>query len=294
MKKMLSNKRTIALFTLPAFLVFTVFFAIPIVATVILSFTDWNGVSLSTIKFINVENFINMFTNDAVFWIGLKNSIILLVLTVCIQVPVALLLALILDRCTKFLNFFKTAYFIPVLFSAAAAGLLWGRVFDVRNGLINKIFAFFDIAPQQWLSNENTVIFALAFPLIWKEIGYYMVILYAAIKSIPKDYFEAALLDGCNTIQSTWYVTIPMCRNSLNTVIVLTAVAALRVYPLIYTMTGGGPFNSSSTLAIQMYTESFLKMNFGYGSALAVVLVIECLITSKIINKLFPQQELQF
>lgn len=294
MNKMLSNKRTIILFTFPALLVFSIFFAIPIVATGVLGFTDWNGVSLSTLKFVNIKNYIKMFTSDPVFWVSLKNSLILLVLTVTIQVPIALLLALILDRCTKFLNFFKTAYFIPVLLSATAAGLLWGRVFDVRNGLINKIFEMFSIAPQQWLSDEKTVIFALAVPLIWKEIGYYLVILYAAIKSIPKDYFEAALLDGCSTIQSTWYITIPMCRNSLNTVVVLTAIAALRVYPLIYTMTGGGPYNSSATLAIQMYSESFLKMNFGYGSAIAVVLVLECLVVSKVINKLFPQQELQF
>ncbi|MFA9380461.1 MAG: carbohydrate ABC transporter permease, partial [Acetanaerobacterium sp.] len=114
------------------------------------------------------------------------------------------------------------------------------------------------------------------------------------VKSIPKDYYEAALIDGCDAFQSSIKITLPLLRNAIKIVVILTAVGVLREYPLIYVMTQGGPFNSSSTPAIQMYIESFLKMQFGYGSSIAVVLVIECLLVSFIINKAFPDADLQY
>lgn len=294
MQKMLGNKKVIFLFLFPGLLLFSVFYLIPIAFTGALSFTDWNGVKLSGIVFSGVGNFKEALTSNA-FWKGIMNTLIILIVQIFIQIPITVALAIALSFCTKGLKFSKTAFFIPYVLSATAVAMLWARVYDVDYGLINRLLNSFGINYQQmWLSDTKTVLGALLLPMVWRSIGYYLIILYAGVKSIPKDYLEAALIDGCNSWQSSIKITVPLLRNTINVVVVLAAVGALREYPLIYVMTSGGPFNASTTPAILMYSESFLKMRFGYGSAVAVLLIMECLLVSTFINKVFPSKELQY
>ncbi|MCG8499340.1 MAG: sugar ABC transporter permease [Firmicutes bacterium] len=295
MERMLSNKKYVLFFMLPGMLFYLVFYLIPILATVQLSFTQWDGISFENLKNIGTRNYFELFTNDPVFWTGIKNTFVILLLQLAVQIPLTTILALVLDSCVKGVKAYKTTFFIPVLFSATAVGLLWSRLYDVDYGLINRIFSSLGTGyMQKWLSSSKTVVLALTAPMIWRSMGYYLLILYAGVKSIPKSYYEAALIDGCSAWQSAMKITLPLMRNAINVVVTLTAVAALREYPLIYVMTNGGPFNSSSTPAIQMYIESFLKMRFGYGSSIAVVLVIECLLISALIHKLFPDKDIQY
>lgn len=293
MQKLLGNKKAIFLFMFPGLFFFAVFFFIPIFASGGLSLTAWNGIG--ALQFIGFQNYVKMFTDDPVFWVGIKNTVIILLFQLGLQIPLTILIVLLLDSITKGVRFFKTAFFVPVVFSATAVGLLWLKVYDVNYGLINRLFSMFGVQySQEWLSSSNSVIFALLAPMIWKSMGYYLIILYAAVKSIPKDYYEAALIDGCGQFQSSLKITVPLMRNAINVVVVLTAISAMREYPIIYVMTAGGPFNSSSTPAIQMFTESFMRMNFGYGSALAMILVLACLLVSFVINKVFPVKDLQY
>jgi raffinose/stachyose/melibiose transport system permease protein len=294
MQTMLGNKKIIFLFLFPGMLIFTVFYLLPIFFTAALSFTDWNGVQLSSISFSGVGNFVEAFTSQ-VFWKGIINTMIILLVQMGVQIPTTVALAIALDHCTKGLRFFKTSFFIPYVLSATAVALLWARVYDVDFGLINGIFSTLHINfRQMWLSKPNTVLGALLLPIVWRSIGYYLIILYAGVKSIPKELTEAAMIDGCSPLQSAIKIKVPLLHNVINVVVILAAVGALREYPLIYVMTGGGPFNASTTPAILMYTESFLKMGFGYGSAVSVLLILECLIVSAVINKLFPSKDLQF
>jgi len=295
MERMLSDKRIIFLFIAPGLLFYAVFYLLPILFTTQLSLTQWDGVSLKTMRLSGIGNFRDLLAADPVFWIGIKNSLVILFVQVAIQVPLSIAFALILDACARGVKLFKTAFFIPVLFSATAVGLLWSRVYDTDNGLINRVLASAGIGFQQnWLSSGRSVLLALTVPMVWRSIGYYLIILFAAVKSIPKDYFEAALIDGCRGFQAAMKITLPLMRNAIVAATSLSAVAALREYPLIYVMTNGGPFNSSSTPAIQMYIESFLKMRFGYGSSIAIVLVAECLVVAWLIRKALPERDIQY
>ena len=294
MQKMLGNKKVIFLFLLPGMLMFTVFYLLPILFTALLSFTNWNGVKLSSISLSGGGNFVEALTSK-VFWKGITNTMFILLVQIGVQIPITVALAIALSYCTKGLRFNKTAFFIPYVLSATAVALLWARVYDIDFGLINGVFKLLHIDfKQTWLSEADTVLGALLLPMVWRSIGYYLIILYAGVKSVPIDYTEAAMIDGCSPLQSAIKITVPLLRNTINVVVVLAAVGALREYPLIYVMTGGGPFNASTTPAILMYTESFLKMRFGYGSAVAVLLILECLIVSTFINKVFPSKDLQY
>lgn len=293
MEKLLSNKKVILLFVLPGFVVFAVMFFLPIIATFALSLTKWEIVK--TPVFIGLENYRRMIFNDPVFLTGLRNIFILLLAVVCIQLPIALILALLVAQCTKGIRILKTTFFIPMVFSATAVGLVWLRIYDPTYGIINRFFDALNIAYQQkWLSNATTAIIAICGPLIWCKIGYYLIIFYAGIKSIPKDYYEAALLDGCTGIHATVKITIPLLSNIISMCVVLGAIGALREYPLIYVMTLGGPFKSTFTPAIEMYVKSFIEMNFGYGSALAASLVIISMITAKLLRMIFPANKIQY
>lgn len=295
MERMLSDKNHILAFIAPGLVFYLLFYVVPILFTFQLSLTQWDGISFSEMGFVGAANYLALLSSDPVFWVGIKNTFFILLVQVGIQVPITIALALILDSCRVGVRLFKTAFFIPVLFSATAVGLLWSRVYDTDYGLINRLFAALGLGfRQKWLSLGDSVIGALTVPMVWRSIGYYLIILYAGVKSIPKDYYEAALIDGCSGFRAATKITLPLMRNAITVVVSLAAVAALREYPLIYVMTNGGPFNSSSTPAIQMYVESFLKMQFGYGSAIAIVLVAECLVVAALIRKIMPDQDLQY
>lgn len=293
MDKMLRDKRMIALFVLPGLVVFSLVFVAPLLSTAVYSLTDWNGVN--AMRFVGLGNYIRMFTDDPIFLTGVRNTLIFLGFSLVGQIPVALVLALLMSRFTAGLKFFKTAFFIPVLLSTAAIALLWQKVYEPNFGIVNQVAKLLGSGwAQEWLSGKNTVVLALAAPIVWQFIGYHMVILYAGIKSIPEQYYEAALLDGADGLKATWLITIPLLRDIIKVSVVLCAVGSLKLFDLIYIMTKGGPHNSSVTVALQMYNEAFLKMSYGYGSAIAIFLVVECLVVAFLLNKVLDSGDMQY
>jgi raffinose/stachyose/melibiose transport system permease protein len=292
MDKLLGNKKIILLFVLPAMLVYLVFYLAPIIATTGLSFTQWDLVQSPI--FAGLTNYAALF-KDSVFKTGLKNIAILVSMVLLVQLPVSLMLALMLAKLTKGVRFIKTSFFIPVVFSATAVGLVWLRMFDSTYGVINDLFRLFGLDYQQmWLSNPKQAIWAITFPMIWCKTGYYLILFYAAIKAIPLDYYQAALIDGCTGVRATFKITIPLLRNNICMCAVLCAIGAIKEYPLIYVMTLGGPFKSTYTPAMEMYTKAFLEFDFGYGCTLAVVLVAFSLFVYKMIHWLIPTQDIQY
>ena len=293
MKKLLSDRKAILLFTIPGLFLFLFVFVFPILMTLGLSFTEWDMVKAPV--FTGIQNYVKLFTEDVNFKTSIKNMIIILGGVLLIQIPVALIIALLLDRITKGSRLLKSAYFVPVLFSATAVGLLWKRVFDYKFGVINAVFKLLGMSYQQlWLSNPEQAIWAVIIPVIWCKLGYYVIIFYAGIKAIPKDYYEASLLDGCNGIRATTRITLPLLHNVINACLVLGAIGALREYHLIFALTAGGPFDSTTTLAMMMYNYAFKYHYVGYASAVAVVLVTVCLVTSFLINKIYPTKDIQY
>ena len=291
MDRMLSKKGYIMLFVVPALLVFLIFVAAQIVATGVYSLTEYNGIS--NMEFVGLKNYIDLFKTDKYFAKALGNSFILAAASVLFQLPISFILALILSKGVKGAEFFRTVYFIPVVISSMVIGQLWMKIFNSQYGLLNTAiralgFSNFDYG---WLSEPSTAFISTVIPSVWQYIGYHMLIFYAGIKSLPADCFEASTIDGANGFQTTFKITIPLLAPVIKTCLIFALTGSLRAFDLIYVMTGGGPNHASEVPATLMYRSLFTRRLYGYGSAQAFFIVIECLILTVVINRIFRNFE---
>lgn len=231
-----------------------------------------------------------MFTEDRYFPLAVKNSLILVVASVFIQLPISLILALVLSRGVKGDGFFRTVYFIPVVISSMVIGQLWLKMFNNDYGVINTVIRYFNPKYEHsWLTQDAFM--TVLIPSIWQYIGYHMIIFYAGIKSISTDYYEAAQIDGASTLQVHMKITLPLLVPVIKTCVIFAITGSLRAFDLVYVMTGGGPNHISEVPATLMYNNLFRKGLYGYGSAQAFFIVIECLIFTFIVNRIFKKAE---
>lgn len=291
MDKMLGRKRYIAVFVLPALLIFLGFTIAPLITSGVYSLFEYDGIG--KMSFIGIQNYIEALTADAYFLGAVKNSWILAAASVFIQLPLALLLALVLAKGVKGEVFFRTIYFVPVVISSMVIGQLWMKIFHSEYGLLNIFLSLFtnEKVEFSWLTNPSTAFLCAVVPSVWQYIGYHMLIFYAGIKSISQDYYEAAKIDGANNIQAAFKITIPLLAPVLKTCMIFALTGSLKAFDLIYVMTGGGPNHVSEVPATLMYTNLFRKGLYGYGSAQAFFIVIECVILSFIIGSMFKKAE---
>lgn len=291
MNKMLGRKRYVAIFVLPALFMFLCFVAAPLVVSGFYSLYEYDGIG--TMNFIGIGNYVEMFTKDRYFPKAFINSWILAGASILIQLPISLALALILARKVKGEKFFRTVYFIPVVISSMVIGQLWMKIFNSQYGLLNILIRALGAKDFEysWLSEPKTAFLSTVVPAVWQYVGYHMLIFYAGIKSISTDYYEAAQIDGATKRQVTFKITLPLLAPVIKTCLVFSLTGALRSFDLIYVMTGGGPNHASEVPATLMYNNLFRRGLYGYGSAQAFFIVIECLIFSLIIGKIFKRAE---
>ncbi|SDJ02931.1 MULTISPECIES: carbohydrate ABC transporter permease [Proteiniclasticum] len=291
MEKMLGKKRHIAVFVLPALLIFVVFSIIPLITSGLYSLFEYDGIG--TMKFIGFDNYIRMFTGDRYFPKAVVNSLILVGASLFIQLPISLGLAMLLSKGVKGEKFFRTIYFLPVVISSMVIGQLWIKIFHSEYGLLNLLISTVtgETFDYSWLSNPRTAFLSTVVPAVWQYIGYHMLIFYAGIKSIPKDYYEAAMIDGATRWQTNLKITIPLLAPVIKTCSIFAITGSLRAFDLIYVMTGGGPNHASDVPATLMYNNLFRRGLYGFGSAQAFFIVIECLAFSYIVTKLFKKAE---
>ena len=288
---MLSKKRYIALFVLPALIIFMTIAVVPLFITGYYSLLEYNGTGAKT--FIGLQNYIELFTKDPYFFKALMNSFILLVGSIFIQIPLGLILAIVLARGVKGEKFFRTIYFLPVVISSMVIGQLWLKIFNSQYGLLNEIIRALGAKDFEfaWLTETGTAFLATVVPAVWQYIGYHMLILYAGVKSISPEYYEAAQIDGATNVQIACKITMPLLMPVIKTCVVFATVGSLRAFDLVYIMTGGGPRHASEVPATLMYSSLFKKGAYGYGSAQAFFIVIECVIVALIINRIFKKSE---
>lgn len=291
MDKMLGKKRYVAVFVLPALLAFLCFAIAPLITTGIYSLFDYDGIG--KMDFLGLRNYIKLFTEDRYFPEALKNSFLLAGASVFIQLPISLALALVLSKGVKGEKAFRTIYFIPVVISSMVIGQLWMKIFHSQYGLLNIFIRFLGFKDFEfsWLSDPSSAFLSTVVPSVWQYIGYHMLIFYAGIKSISSDYYEAARIDGATNLQVAAKVTIPLLAPVVKTCMVFALTGSLRAFDLIYVMTGGGPNHASEVPATLMYNNLFRKGLYGYGSAQAFFIVVECLVLSMIISKIFKKAE---
>ena len=266
------------LFLLPNFICFLTFVFIPIIMGLLISFTDYNG--FNKINFVGLSNYVTMF-GDEYFRISLKNIVLYTLGTVPVTVIIALLLAAVLNSDSiRGKSFLRTLYFFPNISSMVAVGIVWGMLYNPSKGLINGFLGTMGVAGPKWLASSSTALLSVMIVAVWKQVGYYMVILLSGMQSIPKSLYESAELDGANAVQRFFNVTIPLLSSTLFMVIILLIINSFQVFDLISIMTDGGPGASTNVLVYRIYQEGFKYLRFGFASAEAYFLfLIICVIT---------------
>lgn len=294
MESMLRNKKTIILFLLPALLIYIAIVLLPVFSSTFNSLFKWNLVD--TKKFVGLDNFIRLFTQDDIFKTGFKNTLLLMLISLIIQTPVAIALAITLSGKIKGGKYFKTVYFIPNILASVAVGLLWSFIYNPDFGIINKVLTGIGLGQYAglWLADEKTVLGSIIMVVVWQFIGYHMIIYLAAVQNIPPGLQEIATIDGAGSWKRVWYITLPLIKPMIAVDTVLMATGSLRFFDLIYVMSNGGPDHSSEVLALYMYYKSFRDMQYGYGSSIAVVLLALCLLITFILNRIFKSEDIQF
>ena len=269
------QRRNAYLMLLPALVCFGVFIAYPLVNTVRWSLFD-ASLTNPVRRFVGLGNYSEL-VRDPVFWISLRNNVIILVGSVVFQVGIGLLLAAVFDRgVRRGGTFLRTLIFAPVVMSSVAVGVVWQMLLNPQLGIINPLLKSVGIAPPSlgWLGDPTLAIYGVLLVACWQYTGYMMILLLAGMQGVPGELYEAATLDGASERQSFWHITLPGIRKVLLTATLITMIGAFKVFDLVYILTGGGPANASQVLGTYLYNQAFTQARMGYACAIAVVLLV--------------------
>ena len=292
MNRVLSNKKAVFIFLFPALILFLTIIIVPIFMSMTYSLTEWDGIGKKV--FTGFDNYKELFlTNSDGFWRAVKNSLIFAAGSVFVQLPISLILALILARGVKGERFYVSVYFIPVLISTVVIGQLWMKISNTQYGLLNTVLRSMglDKLAGNWLGDTKKVIFAVIVPVLWQYIGYHMLLMYASVRSISEEIFEAARIDGANGIQTALHITIPLMKPILKVCVTFAVVGSLKNFDLVYVMTDGGPAGASQLPSTLMVETIFSRNMYGYGSSMAIFIILECFLFAWLIRKAFRDNE---
>jgi multiple sugar transport system permease protein len=264
-------------FVAPALLVIAVFFVLPVLAALLLSFTDFDIYALAdlrNLRFVHIRNYVRLLETP-LFWQAFGNTVYFVVVGVPVSIGASLGAALLLSSpLARFRSFFRTALFAPVVTTLVAVAVIWRYLLSTRYGMINFALGHFGIGPIDWLGDPHWAMPAIILFAVWKSFGYNMVILLAGLQSIPADLYEAARVDGATAVQRFAQVTVPMLAPILAVVSILTVAGYFQLFAEPYVMTQGGPLQSTVSVLYFMYEEGFKWWNLGSASAVAFLLFL--------------------
>lgn len=291
MDRVLGDPKTIASFLLPALVLYLLMMVAPIGLSVWYGLHEWNG--MGALSFVGARNFVELLRPGSVFLLALGNSVVLTVLTLLIQIPVALVLALTLAHGVKGEATFRTWYFVPVILPSTVVGLLWKRIYDPNFGLLNALLGSLGLGSlaTPWLGDQSTVLAAVCAPVIWQWIGYHMLLLYASAKSVPSELREAAAIDGAGPVRTALGIVLPQMRSVVGICVTLSVIGSMKHFDMAYLLTNGGPAHASEMPSTLMMTTIFKTYQYGKGSAMAVFIVVECLLATLLLSRLFRGED---
>lgn len=274
---MRKRDRAAWIFVAPALIVLSVFFFLPVFAAFVMSLTDFDLYALSdfsNLRFIGLRNYAQLLV-DPLFWKALGNTVYFVVLGVPLSIAVSLGAALLVNsKLARFKSVFRTIYFAPVVTTLVAVAVVWRYIFHARYGFLNYGLSFFGIDPIDWMGDPHWAMPAIVVLAVWKNFGYNMIILLAALQSIPDDLYEAARIDGASAWQLFRHVTLPGLAPVLTLVSVLTMTGYFQLFAEPYVMTQGGPLQSTLSVLYFMFEEGFKWWSLGRASAVAFLLFV--------------------
>jgi raffinose/stachyose/melibiose transport system permease protein len=266
---------TVGAFLLPSVLLYSLFVFFPLFQAAYYGLYDWNGLGPLE-DFVGLQNFRDVL-NDLAFRQAVRHNLVILFLSLLIQLPMALGLALIVGRRLRGRAVFRTIFFLPYVLSEVVTGVLWSFLFHPRTGineLLSKLIPGFE--PIGWLSDPNLVLYSLFIAITWKFVGFHFILYLAGLQSIPEDLEESAKLDGASNWRVIRDVTIPLLGPTIRLTVFLSAIGSLQFFDLIWVMTEGGPIDASQTMATYMYKFSFQRFALGYGAAASLIIFVIC------------------
>ncbi len=262
---------TIALFLLPALALYVLFVLLPVVQAAYYSLFKWNGLQPLT-DFIGLQNYATAIASPT-FTTAVSNNVLIIVLSLAIQIPFSLALAVLLNRRFPGRAIFRLLFFLPYVLSEAITGIVFSLL--LRPGaLVDSSLEQIGLGSliQDWLGDTSIVMITLFVIISWKYFGFHMILLLAGLQGIPREIEEAALIDGASRRQVFRHITLPLLGPTLRVSVFLSMIGALQLFDMVWVMTAGGPLNASNTMAIAMFKAGFKNAQMGYGSALAVIL----------------------
>lgn len=259
-------------FILPNFVGFLIFTFVPIVFSLVLSLCSWD--SGNPIKFVGLDNFIQMFTRDKSFWISLRNTIYYTVVTVPVTLALSLFLAILMNKKIKGRVFFRSVLFFPYVASLIAVAVVWMALFNPDRGPVNSLLLELGVSnPPRWAASTNWAMPTIIGLTVWKGMGYYMIVYLAALQGVSRDLYEAAELDGANKWRQFTSITWPSITPTTFFIIMMLIISTFKSYDIMYITTQGGPGEATKVLAYHIYNSAFVSSKFGYASAVAMVLL---------------------
>ncbi len=290
--RQLQRVLTIMFFLLPAFILFLMFVVYPIGQSVYYSFFTWKGFG-PAVNFQGLSNYKGILT-DTIFQKAILNSLLIMVLSLGLQLPLSLALAIMVGRDLPGRVFFRMIFFMPYVLSEVVVAIMWQGLYnpDPTRGLFNAILTLIPgVQAIAWLGDTSSVLACIFVVITWKYFGLHMLLYMAGLQGIPPEIEEAARMDGANGIQLLRYITIPMLLNTIRTSVYLSMLGSLQVFILVWIMTKGGPVNASEVMSTYMYRFSFVRFLYGYGCAVAIVMLVISLIFSIGYQRIVRQPE---
>jgi raffinose/stachyose/melibiose transport system permease protein len=282
-RRQAADNLTIILFLAPALVLFLALVVYPILQSVYYSTFNWKGFG-PAVDFIGLDNYVRILS-DEIFIKAVGNGLLIVAMSLGIQLPLSLLLALMVGRDLPGRAVFRTIFFLPYVFSEVIVALIWMGLYnpDPDRGFINALLVLIPgLKAQPWLGDTSTVMACIFVVLTWKYFGLHMLLYMAGVQNIPTEVEEAARIDGANRRQLLAFITIPLLSGTIRTSVYLSIVGSLQQFILVWVMTKGGPVNASEVMATYMYRFSFVRFWLGYGCSVALVMFLICLIFSVI------------
>jgi putative chitobiose transport system permease protein len=269
---------TAYLFLLPAIACLLLIAFVPTAQAIYFSFTNFD--LIGTAQWIGWRNYAELL-RDQTFRQVLSNTLIYLGCAVPLLVTIPLGLAILVNQKLRGVAFFRMVYYLPVIVSVVVSSIAWKWVY-AEHGVLNGLAQWFSGQNMPWLTDPRLAIYAVVAVIVWRGLGYYMVIYLAGLQAIPQDLYEAGAIDGCDGWRKHWDITIPLMRPYIVLVAVISGIAAMKIFEEVYIMTKGDPANSTKTAVYYLYEQGFTNLQMGYASAIGVILFLAIMLISLI------------
>jgi len=279
----------VLLFLPPALFLFTLFVALPMGEAAWYSLYNWNGYGAPE-TFVGLRNY-EVLLRDRTFRTALVNNLLIIAVSLAIQLPLALAMAILLADRVRGAVTFRMIFFVPYVLAEIAAGLIWRFVYDGDYGLLAKIATMLGFAAPYVLADRDLAMYAILVVIVWKYFGFHMMLYIAGLQQIDPNLYEAAHIDGATTRQMLWRVTLPLLRPTIMLSVFFAVLGSIQFFDLIMPLTKGGPSDSTQTMVTYLYSYGVTRMRIGFGSAVGVVLFLICVAFAFGYSRIRPRHE---